>query len=264
MVIGSVEPLRAARQHAALLRALRRTGTDLVTLPFIHGAYDSIFVKDICILTDVRGRHRALLARARWAERRVEAAHRARHLAAAGFEVETSAEHPIEGGDVVVCATGGFALLGVGFRSSPAAADGLARFLDLPVITLQLTDPRLYHLDMALTVLADGTALVCHDALGPAARETLRALPLREIVPVSRAAALRFAINLVELDGGVVTGSESPEVAELLRARGRRVVPVDLGEFHHAGGSAACLVARVHRYGTVAATATTAIRSTVA
>ena len=262
MIVGSVHPERAVAQHAALVRAVRGLGIDLQLVPFVHGAFDSVFVKDNAIFTRDRGITHALLGRPRYAERQQEQAVRAADLVRAGIALHPALAE-LEGGDVIVV-PGKCALLGHGFRSARAAAPVLETFLGLPVVTVELVDPALYHLDTAIAALADGTLLVCDDALAPGAPRELRSLGLGEVIAVSRAEALRFALNLVELGDVVVTGTDSSEVRSILNALGKRVLYTPLDEFHRAGGSVACLLAPVHDHEAVAIAATTAIRSTAA
>ncbi len=245
MVVGSVDSGRAMQQHAAFVRALRRYGARVVTIPFVHGAYDSIFAKDSAILALHDGQPRALLAQPRFSVRRVERIARARHLSALGFDIDRTLSDPLEGGDVVVLPDASCALLGHGLRSSEAAASTLARFLGIEVVTLELVDPALHHLDMALTVLADGTVLVCEAAFTPAALRKIHALPCT-IIPVSRAEASQFALDIVELGSVVLTGANAPEVAAALQAAGREVVTLPLDEFHRAGGSAGSLISQIY------------------
>lgn len=265
MVVGSVDPLRAGQQHAALIRTVRELGAHVTMLPFVHGAFDCVFAKDNAAYVSNKDRSSALLASLRFDVRRAEQRSRARDLRRAGVHVHQIAA-PFEGGDVHVLAGMRGAILGHGFRSSPDAIRPLQELLGAPVFPLELIDPALYHLDTALTVLADGTALVCDEAFSPASRRALRCLPLRDIIPVSRAETLRFALNVVEIAGTVVSGTDSPEVAEVLRSLGKRVIYTPLDEFQRAGGSAACLLAPVHGEAqpTVAQAATAAIRSTAA
>ncbi len=140
------------------------------------------------------------------------------------------------------------ALLGHGLRSSARAASALELFLDAPVTPLELKDPHLYHLDTALTVLSDGTALVCTEAFTQEALHTLeRTEGITRVLPVPRSEALGFGLNLVEVGTRVLVGAQAPRVEALLRSLGRRPVRVRLDQFHLAGGSAACLVSQVHQ-----------------
>ncbi|MBA3395174.1 MAG: amidinotransferase [Deltaproteobacteria bacterium] len=265
MIIGSADPVRAQHQHAALIRTVRELGAHVSMLPFVHGAFDCVFAKDNAVYVHTQGRASALLASPRHAVRRAEQRSRARDLRRAGMHVHAIAA-PFEGGDVHVLPAGRGAILGHGFRSSPEAIRPLRELTRVPVFPLELVDPALYHLDTALTVLADGTALVCDEAFSPASRRAMRCLPLRDIITISRSETTRFALNVVEIDGTVVTGTDSPEVTDVLRSLGKRVVHTPLDEFQRAGGSAACLLAPVHGadQATVAQAATAAIRSTAA
>jgi len=190
-----------------------------------------------------------LLAGPRYAERQTEQGARASQLARAGFEVQAAPTARFEGGDVVVLPHLPAALLGYGFRSEAGAARPLARFLDRHVIPLELTDPSLYHLDTPLAVLDDGSVLVCEEAFTRASLRMLRSLAFTAYFRVPRTEALGFALNFVELGAHVVSGSDGVttgvQTSRALAARGLRLVATPLGQFHLAGGSAACLSAQI-------------------
>jgi N-dimethylarginine dimethylaminohydrolase len=147
----------------------------------------------------------------------------------------------------------GRALLGTGPRTDPAATTELARFLGMEVIALPLRDPHLYHLDTAMAVLRDGTALLCREAFDSAGLAEIARLVdrgiLRRALRIPYEEALAFAANIVEVGSTIVTGTtrdRAPETARALESIGRTVAEVPLDQFHLAGGSAACLVARVN------------------
>lgn len=244
---GSGDLARARAQATAFAATLRAEGAEVIELPFVHGAFDSVFMKDPVVLVEHKGARRALLAHHRFAERRVERSARARALATLGFDpCEPAAEH-WEGGDLVLAPHLGVALFGHGPRSSLRAAAWLERMLAMPIVPLALRDARLFHLDMALSVLPDRSVLVCRDAFEPGALGALANLAVHDVVSVPPGEALAFGLNLVPIGDAVLTGADAPFVRRVLRQRGLRPVRVTLDEFHLAGGSAACLVARVHR-----------------
>lgn len=267
MSIGAVRPVRAMRQHETFVGALEDAGASIVRVPFVHGAYDSVFAKDNAVVVQrqrqrQRLRHResessldVLLGRFKFAERRLEQRHRARALVRhvlGGEPSATSVHHasaPLEGGDVVMLSNGE-ALLGYGFRSSPFAAASLGAFLRRRVVPIELRDPRLYHLDMAVAVLSDGTALVCAEALTPASFDAIAKHPsVSSIVRVPLAEALLFGVNLVQVNDVIFRAASrhsAPITARAIEKRGFDLRHVDLDQFHLAGGSAACLVSRIH------------------
>jgi len=257
MQIGATNTALAVRQHASLVRSLRQAGADVEIMPFVHGAFDSVFTKDSAIVTGMR----ALLASPRHPERVREQDSRWRDLADAGFEVTAPLDVPLEGGDVVI--DGDVALLGYGFRSSVRAAPRLSVFLGRDVLPLDLRDPMLYHLDTALTVLADGTVLFAEEAFSSGALRALARLPAARLRTVPHADALAFGLNVVEVGDAIITGTRSATMDALWRSLGKRVIYTPLDQFQRAGGSAACLVAKIHQ-DLVAESATTAILSTAA
>lgn len=249
MAIGAVEFAEAAAQHGAFVAALEAAGAAIVQLPFVHGAYDSVFVKDAALLLARRGRVRALLARLRHPERQPERLERARSYAQHGFEIAGDDHGPSwEGGDVVMLPSGEGMFFGYGWRSRLEAGPWLERHAGVPVWPLELCDPSFYHLDMALAVLPDGTALVYPAALTPGSLRIIEQVRgVRRVIRVSREAALSFALNLVPIGDTVVLGGREPCIEALVSALGYRVVVAPVDQFHLAGGSAACLVATVHR-----------------
>ncbi len=87
-----------------------------------------------------------------------------------GFTDIREPDHVNEGeGDFAVTAS--YLLAGRGFRSSPLSHDEAQEFFGLPVIGLDLVDPRYYHLDTALCVLdaAADEIMYYPDAFSPAA-----------------------------------------------------------------------------------------------
>ncbi|WP_432247132.1 dimethylargininase [Streptomyces sanyensis] len=162
---------------------------------------------------------------------------------AAGHTVHRS-ESVCEGeGDLVP--VGGFVLAGTGFRTTPAAHREVQEFFGTPVVGLTLVDPHLYHLDTALFVLDDGhgggEANVCYvpDAFSPGSREVLERM-FPHAVTATREDAMAFGLNSVSDGRNVVVPQQAGALADRLAEHGYHPVPVDLSEFHKAGGSVKC------------------------
>jgi phenylacetate-CoA ligase len=248
MKIGASDFMRASMQHAALVEALSRAGAIVTVVPFVHGAYDSVFAKDSGLMLSRGGVRRALLARHRYPERTCEHDARASAYERLGYEVITPPSTITwEGGDVVTLPSEAGMLLGYGARSNREAAVWIEEHAGVPVTPLALTDPDLFHLDTALAVLPDGTAIVCEHALTDDSMHALvRTRGIRHVVTVPRADAVAFGLNLVAVNGTILAGARVSRVQAIVESRGfdYRVVPLD--QFHLAGGSAACLVSAVH------------------
>jgi N-dimethylarginine dimethylaminohydrolase len=237
----------ALSQHDGLVRALRAAGAEVGYWPFIRGCHDCVFVKDTALLLDGPSGPRALLSAFRHPERRCEQARRRAGLISHGFRIYTTG-CLIEGGDLI--RLGNTMLLGHGFRTDLAAADVVRDVARMEVLPLELVDERLYHLDTALAALSDGTVLACRDAFSPGSFAALGAHPaVRELIEVPLEAALAFGLNLVEVNDRVILATGAPAVEAVLAACGLTPVPIPLDQFLLAGGSAACLTARIHVLG---------------
>jgi N-dimethylarginine dimethylaminohydrolase len=188
-------------------------------------------------------------AKFRHPERQAEAAAFTAFLRHAGHDV-VDPVHTNEGeGDFLVL--GSMILAGTGFRTSLEAHVEAAEVLDRPVVSLELVDPRFYHLDTALAVLDDGTGDAPADiayypgAFSPHSRRTLRDL-FPDALVVSELDALVLGLNAVSDGLHVVLPSAAIELADALRGRGYVPVPVDLGELLKSGGSVKCCTMELH------------------
>ena len=157
------------------------------------------------------------------------------------------------GGEVTVPvaineAEGDFAILsrtvlaGYGFRTSRAAHAELAALTRRTVVSLELVDPRFYHLDMALTVLDDQQDHVAYypAAFSPASRRLL-AERFPTAILADEPDAYAFGLNCVSdgLNVFIPAGAIGLRVGDRRRAA---TVPArsSWGELAKGGGSVKC------------------------
>jgi N-dimethylarginine dimethylaminohydrolase len=143
--------------------------------------------------------------------------------------------------------TGRFLLAGTGFRTDPGAHAEAQEILGVPVVSLQLTDPRYYHLDTALMVLTEDEPNI---AYYPPAFSTGSLRVLRRLFPdaviANDADALCFGLNGVSDGRNIVLPVEATGLASQLAARGYEPVFVDISEFRKAGGGPKCCTMEIH------------------
>jgi N-dimethylarginine dimethylaminohydrolase len=193
---------------------------------------------------------RAYGARFRFPERAAEGQAYADWLGAQGYRL-TEPSHTNEGeGDFL--ALGSMILAGTGFRTSIEAHIEAADALDRPVVSLELVDPRFYHLDVAIAVLDDGNGDAPADiAYYPGAFSRHSQRTLRDLFPdailCSEADARVLGLNAVSDGKHVVLPAAATDFATSLRQRGYTPVPVELGEFMKSGGSVKCCTMEMHR-----------------
>jgi len=137
--------------------------------------------------------------------------------------------------------------LGFRFRSDATAHERLAELLGCRVLPLELVDRRFYHLDTCFCPLDHASALWYPKAFDRYGRAVIER-HVQDLVPVSRADALRFCCNAVVVGRAVVLHQGvSRGLRRRLERRGFRPCELNLSEFVKAGGSAKCLVLQLSR-----------------
>lgn len=185
----------------------------------------------------------AVVARFRFSERTGEAAAYAGWMSSLGYE-PVSTHHVNEGqGDLLL--VGEMVLAGYGFRTDRHAHAEIAAALRMPVVSLELVDPRFYHLDTALAVLDDRTIAYYPPAFSAAAQVHLQDLFPGAIV-VGGADAHVLGLNAVSDGLHVVLPSAATGFATQLRVMGFEPIPVDLSELLKGGGSVKCCTLEVY------------------
>ncbi|MFN3002874.1 dimethylargininase [Mycolicibacterium wolinskyi] len=185
----------------------------------------------------------AVVARFAYPQRAAEADAYAEWMARSGFEPLTT-QHVNEGqGDLLL--VGSTLLAGWGFRTDRRAHDEIAALTGLTVESLELVDPRFYHLDTALAVLDDTTVAYYPPAFSDASRERLRQL-FGDAIEVSSADAYVLGLNVVSDGRNVVLPAAATGFAEQLRHAGFEPIGVDLSELLKGGGSVKCCTLELH------------------
>lgn len=228
----------------ALQACYQALGADIETMPPAPGLPDMVFTANAALVVDGR----VLLSRFRHPERQGEQAHglalferlRARGLVRSLHSLPEGVV--FEGaGDAIVDAPRGICWMGHGQRSDLGARDTLAQVAGLPVLALELVDPRYYHLDTCLSLLSGGELLVVPAAFSPAGRQLLRDIAGPQLIEVPDEDAQHLAANAVCLGRDVVLGHCSALLRARLTAHGYNVHVVPLDAFRRAGGGARCL-----------------------
>src|SRR3954471_2640601 len=222
------------RQWDTLRAAYVELGHEADVLTPEPGLPDMVFAANGGLVVEGR----ALGARFTHAERRAEGPAYLAWLGGAGLKDVTEPVHVNEGeGDFLV--VGDLVLAGTGFRTDPGAHGEVQEIFGVPVISLQLVDPRFYHLDTALAVLGDRDVAYYPEAFSSGSRAVLQRLFPDAILAGERDATV-LGLNAVSDGRNVVLPSAATDLAGQLRARGYTPIGVDLSELLRAGGSVKC------------------------
>jgi N-dimethylarginine dimethylaminohydrolase len=242
---------RAAAGSAALRRALLDAGCDVETVEAVRGLPDLVFPANAAVVLDGR----VLLARFRCPERQgEEAVFRSAFLRLQRRGLVREVVDLPEGlfqegaGDAIWDAGRGWFWAGFGQRSDRAALSVLRRTFGQEVVPLELATPAFYHLDTCFCPLAGGEVLYYPPAFTEATLATIRArVPAELRIEATETEAAAFCVNAVNLERTVIMARAPQSLRATLKARGYRLVEVDLEPFILSGGAAYCMTLRLDR-----------------
>ena len=185
----------------------------------------------------------ALVARFKYPQRQHESVAYADWMRSHGYHpVQT---HHVNEGQGDLLPIGEKILAGTGFRTDPRAHAEIAEIFGRPVVSLELVDPRFYHLDTALSVLDDTTIAYYPPAFSDRSRAQLETLFPGAIV-VESADAYVFGLNAVSDGRRVVHPRAAVGFAEKLSHAGFEPIGVELSELLKGGGSVKCCTLEVY------------------
>ena len=230
----------AMTQWQDLRRLLEQAGATIDCLEPVAGMPDLVFTANAAM---IHGKV-AIPARFRHPQRQVEESFAQAWLAEHGFQLRSlKPDTYFEGaGDALFC--GDTLLAGYRIRTAIGGHQQVGDLLNCRVISLELVDPRYYHLDTCFCPLAPGAAIYYPPAFDAYGQRALREV-VGELIPVAEPEAWNFACNAVVVGRTVVTNVGCPELHRELESRGYTPIATPLGEFVKSGGSAKCLTLRL-------------------
>ena len=235
-----VDRLLALGQWSALVETYRAAGHRVEVLDPVPGLPDLVYAANGGLVLDGR----VVPARFAYAERAPEAAvhadwHRRNGILYGGRDIATPVAVNEAEGDFAVLSRR--ILAGCGFRTAQAAHDEVAALTAREVISLELVDPHLYHLDVALTVLDDERDHLAYypPAFSAASRRVL-AKSFPDAIIATERDAYAFGLNCVSDGHNVFLPSGAPELRSKIAAAGYRPISIDLSELAKGGGSVKC------------------------
>jgi N-dimethylarginine dimethylaminohydrolase len=234
-----VDTALAVRQWENLLATYRRLGHTVELVEPVAGLPDMVYAANGGLIVDGK----AVVARFAYPQRAGEAVAYADWMDARDFE--TTHTHYVNEGQGDLLVVGSTILAGYGFRTELQAHAEVAQITGKPVVSLELVDPRFYHLDTALAVLDDTTIAYYPPAFSDEARARLQVL-YPDAIEVATADAYVLGLNAVSDGRHVVLPAAATGFARQLVDAGFEPVCVDLSELLKGGGSVKCCTLEVY------------------
>jgi N-dimethylarginine dimethylaminohydrolase len=173
-------------------------------------------------------------------ERAGEAPHFAAWMETHGYEVAWLPEDLYFEGEGDALFAGDALFCGYKFRSDINSHRAVAEMLGCLTISVELADPRFYHLDTCFCPLTDGGAIWFPEAFDEYGQRAIRD-HVADLIDVVEGEARHFCCNAVVLDRDIVLPEGAPELVNSLTERGYRCHQLPMSEFLKAGGACKCL-----------------------
>lgn len=233
---GQVDPDLAATQWETLVSTMLLAGADVSFIDPVAGLPDMVFTANAGIIDE----RTFISSSMQHPQRRPETGHFTHWAGTHGYTVEPMPPGATFEGLGDCLPLGQSLVSGYGARSTRPAHTHLSRLTGRPVIGVQLSDPRWYHVDLTLCPLDDRRAIVYPDAYDrDGASRVMQAIT--EPLILDQAEAATFAANSVVMGQTVIMPACPSRVGRQLQAWGFDVVVVDVSEFLKAGGAVRCL-----------------------
>jgi N-dimethylarginine dimethylaminohydrolase len=237
--LGRVDPDKAKKQWHRLFETLSKFARVELLKPRPH-APDMVFTANAGLI-----RNDAFIpSHFQHLERRREETHFRKWFRMMGYRLKDLAS-PVrfEGeGDALFQPESNLLWMGYGFRTDLRSHDLLKKLFLLRVITLQLVDPRFYHLDTCFCPLSGNRVMYYPGAFSTDSLQSIRAnIPAQNRIEIAEEDALHFACNAIAIENNLILNHASPGLIHRLQSLGYRVILNPVGEFLKSGGSNKCL-----------------------
>jgi len=232
------DPVRTQAQHGELVAAMARSGAAVVDVPELSGHPNSVFTRDVSVVTP-RGYIRLRMG---LPSRRGEEAWMASFLESCGEPRAGCIEPPgtVEGGDVVL--SGGVAFVGRSERTNREGVLQLSALLERMDYDVRVAEVEGYlHLGGALSAVAPERVVACRGDYPAGFFDGFDVVWVKKRGP-SSANVICLAPNEI-----LANEAENLETMAALDARGVRVQGIDLSEFRKGAGGPTCLILPLER-----------------
>jgi len=245
--VGNVDKMQALNEWEHLVDGYEELGFKVHQLDGVEGMPDMVFCANQSLpFIDKDGNKKVLMSIMHSPERKDEVSYIEKWYKKQGYEIEyldNSTVDDFEGmGDALWHFKKRLLWGGYGFRSSLKAYNQIVDKFDVPVIALELTDDKFYHLDTCMAMLNENSVLIYPDAFKKEGLDMIYKLFDNVIKATQYEAEKLFAVNATCPDGkNVLIQQGCTDVNQKLRDAGFSVHEYSTFEFIKSGGSVFCM-----------------------
>ena len=245
--IGEVDQDEAFNQWNVVRDALRSTGLEIHEIQGQPHLPDMVFAANQSLpALYSNGKKAAIMSIMHADQRKDEVPYIEQWYRQNGYEVNYLDEKNLqdfEGMGDAIWHTGKRLLWGgYGYRSSLEAYNQISEILDVPVIALELTSEKFYHLDTCFCLLNEDSVLIYPEAFTEEGLSMIRDMFANVYHAPQKEAEELFACNATCPDGqNVVIQSGCTQTNSILKEAGFTVLEVDTSQFLKSGGSVFCM-----------------------
>lgn len=240
--IGRVNQPLAAKQWRTLFDVLSKMA-DINLIEPVAGLPDMVFTANAGL---VNKHKQVIVSNSRYPERQKESQQYRKYFTAAGYQIIDTPEYIVfEGAGDALFDSNGELWIGSGPRSDAVAAEIIQNAMQMTVNSIELIDPRWYHLDMAFCPLSDGYVLAYQKAFSAHSLRLIQNKLGNKVIWVSDQDALNFACNAVCIDQQIILNHASSELKAILKRYNFTVIEIDVSEFIKSGGSCKCMTLEI-------------------
>ncbi|HUX89646.1 MAG TPA: arginine deiminase-related protein [Gallionellaceae bacterium] len=240
--IGKVDKPLAIRQWQRLRDALSQKANIRLIEP-VAGLPDMVFTANAGL---VNRRKEAIVSAFRHPERQGESQHYKKFFQDNEYQIIAMPAYLIfEGAGDALFDADGELWFGSGPRSDAAAVTEISSAFQVKINSVELVDPRWYHLDTAFCPLSDGYVLAYKKAFSADSVAAIQHELGDKVIWISDEDANNFACNAVCLDHEIILYRASGELKATLQRYNFTVIEIDVSEFIKSGGSCKCMTLEI-------------------
>ncbi|OGI00538.1 MAG: amidinotransferase [Candidatus Melainabacteria bacterium GWF2_37_15] len=235
----------AVERWNELKSIIHSLGAEVLTMKPQPGLPDIVFTANAALIY----RDKAVISRFRHKERQPEEKFYEAWLLEQGFKTVRLPENVnFEGaGDALF--SGETLYSGYIPRSDISSHAYISEALGIRIISLELVNPRFYHLDTCFCPLTDGYVMYYDKAFDEYGNRVIEAnFPEEKRIVVNEEEAGLFSCNAVSISKSVIMNKTTDRLKKVLADKGFNTYEVDLSEFMKAGGSAKCLTLKLNEH----------------